>query len=93
MPYRFDKHKEQRRALAIKTGDMERTCKQNRLLLSYIAELEWELNSANLRIEILKHAKEETCPDGLMPDGTTCPGCGCKRAPSGIGGGSWVHVR
>lgn len=32
------------------------------------------------------------CPDALLPDGEHCPRCGCKRAPSGIDGGSWVHV-
>ena len=39
-------------------------------------------------------AKEETsCPDGLLPDGETCPRCGQKRAPSGVNWGTWVHVR
>lgn len=33
------------------------------------------------------------CPDALLPDGEICPRCGGKRAPSGVGGGSWVHVR
>lgn len=32
------------------------------------------------------------CPDGLVPDGERCPRCGCKRGPSGIGGGTWVHI-
>lgn len=32
------------------------------------------------------------CPDALLPDGEVCPRCGGPRAPSGVGGGSWVHV-
>lgn len=35
--------------------------------------------------------REHECPDALLPDGETCPRCGGPRAPSGIGGGSWVH--
>jgi hypothetical protein len=31
------------------------------------------------------------CPDGLSPEGETCPRCGGHRAPSGIDGGTWVH--
>lgn len=31
------------------------------------------------------------CPDALLPDGPVCPRCGSPRAPSGVGGGSWVH--
>lgn len=31
------------------------------------------------------------CPDGLLPDGDKCPRCGGQRAPSGSGGGTWVH--
>lgn len=31
------------------------------------------------------------CPDALLPDGEVCPRCGGPRAPSGSGGGSWVH--
>ncbi len=34
---------------------------------------------------------EPRCPDGLLPDGIRCPRCGKNRAPSGIGGGTWVH--
>lgn len=34
---------------------------------------------------------EAVCPDGLTPDGAVCPRCGGARAPSGIGGGTWVH--
>lgn len=34
---------------------------------------------------------EDECPDGLLPDGPTCPACGGKRGPSGVGGGTWVH--
>lgn len=33
----------------------------------------------------------EGCPEGLLPDGERCPRCGGPRAPSGIGGGTWVH--
>lgn len=32
------------------------------------------------------------CQDGQLPDGPECPCCGKERAPSGIDGGSWVHV-
>jgi hypothetical protein len=32
------------------------------------------------------------CPDAQLPDGDVCPRCGGPRAPSGIDGGSWVHV-
>lgn len=35
--------------------------------------------------------QSERCPDGLLPDGPTCPRCGGKRGPSGVDGGSWVH--
>jgi hypothetical protein len=35
--------------------------------------------------------EEVECPDGLLPDGDICPGCGKRRGPSGIGGGTWVH--
>ncbi len=35
--------------------------------------------------------KFDSCPDGLLPDGPICPRCGKNRAPSGIGGGTWVH--
>lgn len=31
------------------------------------------------------------CPDAVLPDGPTCSRCGGPRAPSGVGGGSWVH--
>lgn len=31
------------------------------------------------------------CPDALLPYGPVCPRCGGPRAPSGVGGGSWVH--
>lgn len=34
----------------------------------------------------------EACPDGLLPDGIECPRCHGKRAPSGIDGGTWVHI-
>lgn len=34
---------------------------------------------------------EPKCPDGLLPDGATCPRCGNPRAASGIDGGTWVH--
>lgn len=34
---------------------------------------------------------DNQCPDGLLPDGEQCPRCGGKRAPSGVGGGTWVH--
>lgn len=34
---------------------------------------------------------EQQCPDGLTPDGPTCPRCGGHRGPSGIDGGTWVH--
>jgi hypothetical protein len=33
------------------------------------------------------------CPDGQLPDGEICPTCGKKRGPSGIDGGTWVHIR
>jgi len=33
-----------------------------------------------------------TCKDGQIPDGPICPVCGGKRGPSGIGGGTWVHI-
>jgi hypothetical protein len=33
------------------------------------------------------------CPDAELPDGPICPLCGGVRAPSGEGGGSWVHKR
>lgn len=33
------------------------------------------------------------CPDGLLPDGPTCPRCGGKRGPSGVDGGTWVHYQ
>lgn len=36
---------------------------------------------------------EAACPDNLTPDGQTCPRCGQPRGPSGVGGGSWVHLR
>jgi hypothetical protein len=36
-------------------------------------------------------AGRDTCPDAQLPDGPTCPRCGGPRAPSGVGGGSWVH--
>lgn len=38
-------------------------------------------------------AEAGKCQDGALPDGPTCPKCGGERAPSGVGGGSWVHVR
>lgn len=37
--------------------------------------------------------EDAPCPDGLLPDGEICPRCGGKRGPSGIDGGSWVHIR
>ena len=36
--------------------------------------------------------KKEKCPDALLPDGPICPKCGQERGPSGINGGSWVHL-
>lgn len=43
--------------------------------------------------KLVEIATEEAlkCPDGLLPDGETCPRCGGHRAPSGVDGGSWVH--
>lgn len=38
-------------------------------------------------------AVTERCVDGQLPDGETCPSCGGNRAPSGIGGGTWVHTK
>ncbi len=35
----------------------------------------------------------EPCPNGLTPDGPTCPRCGGYRGPSGVDGGSWVHCK
>ena len=35
---------------------------------------------------------ETKCEDGLISDGDICPRCGGPRAPSGVGGGTWVHV-
>jgi hypothetical protein len=32
------------------------------------------------------------CPDNLLPDGETCPRCSGPRGPSGVDGGSWVHL-
>lgn len=32
------------------------------------------------------------CLDGLLPNGEFCPRCGGRRAPSGIDGGTWVHL-
>lgn len=34
----------------------------------------------------------EKCPDALLPDGPRCPRCFGERGPSGIDGGSWVHI-
>ncbi len=34
----------------------------------------------------------EKCPDALLPDGDICPRCGGPRGPSGVDGGSWVHI-
>jgi hypothetical protein len=38
-------------------------------------------------------AVSSDCPDGVLPDGPMCPLCGGKRGPSGVDGGSWVHIR
>lgn len=35
---------------------------------------------------------DSKCPDGLLPDGESCPNCGHLRGPSGVDGGSWVHL-
>lgn len=35
----------------------------------------------------------QKCPDGLTPDGPACPRCGGPRGPSGVDGGSWVHIQ
>jgi hypothetical protein len=32
------------------------------------------------------------CADGQLPDGLVCPTCGQKRQPSGVDGGTWVHI-
>lgn len=40
---------------------------------------------------LLHEWEERHCPDGLLPDGETCPRCGGNRAPSGVDGGTWVH--
>lgn len=39
----------------------------------------------------MRREQLEQCPDGLLPDGDKCPRCGGSRAPSGVGGGTWVH--
>lgn len=36
---------------------------------------------------------DRTCEDGVLPDGSICPKCGRDRGPSGVGGGTWVHLR
>lgn len=46
----------------------------------------------NMREVFRNHMEKESCVDGLLPDGEICPKCGEKRAPSGVGGGTWVHV-
>lgn len=43
-------------------------------------------------VELRELEEGEGCPDGLLPDGEECPRCGGKRAPSGIDGGTWVHL-
>lgn len=35
---------------------------------------------------------QKKCPDALLPDGPRCPRCFGERGPSGIDGGSWVHI-
>lgn len=44
-------------------------------------------------IGVKGEAKHPTlnCEDGQLPDGPVCPSCHGPRAPSGIGGGTWVH--
>ena len=32
------------------------------------------------------------CPADCYAGGEICSVCGCKRAPSGVDGGKWVHV-
>jgi hypothetical protein len=36
---------------------------------------------------------DRACEDGALPDGPICPKCGQDRGPSGVGGGTWVHLR
>lgn len=43
-------------------------------------------------LEEPERSKIKHCPNGLLPDGPICPGCGHRREPSGVGGGTWVHV-
>lgn len=55
-----------------------------------------ESNTAELMAEVDEAGPGGTfdvCEDGLLPDGPKCPRCGGERAPSGVDGGSWVHVR
>ena len=37
-------------------------------------------------------AEGPQCENGLLPDGPVCPRCGGPRGPSGVDGGSWVHM-
>jgi hypothetical protein len=41
---------------------------------------------------LLNPFADPRCENGLLPDGPTCPRCGKPRAPSGVDGGSWVHL-
>ena len=43
-------------------------------------------------LHVLQTSSEQ-CPNGLLPDGPICPKCGEKRGPSGVDGGSWIHVK
>lgn len=67
-------------------------------LLSEVERLEGVLRAddeqiATLRTRIAQlEARPSGCPDAQLPDGPTCPKCGGYRAPSGVGGGSWVHA-
>lgn len=40
----------------------------------------------------LFHVSPERCADGALPDGPVCPRCGAARGPSGVDGGTWVHL-
>lgn len=73
-------------------GDPDRRPVEEKALARQIVRQLDQLTFEDCRA-IQESLEVNKCPDGLLPDGNKCPRCGGNRGTSGIGGGTWVHVK
>lgn len=76
-------------ALELYRGEMKYRLMVRRVFLDFMR------NRAALvgQEDWMRWRSRPVCADGQLPDGPVCPKCGGVRAPSGVDGGTWVHIR